>query len=120
MIYELEIWKKAVVALSRYYPGICLERLKTTKRNFRKDRQCPFRLDPTICPIRVESVTDSSVPSLSRAQSSVLVIAKSLLGFIIGFVFLRLEVAAGSSLTRELEYQVSNVMVSCQVSYITN
>ena len=36
LIEQLErIWKEAFVACSRYYPGICLERLKKTR-----DRLC--------------------------------------------------------------------------------
>jgi hypothetical protein len=44
MTAEIErIWKEAVVAWSRYYPGICLERLKETTKTLSQDSRCPFR-----------------------------------------------------------------------------
>jgi hypothetical protein len=37
------ISKEMVVAYSRYYPGICLEVLKKTKKSLGQDSRCPDR-----------------------------------------------------------------------------
>lgn len=51
--YE-KIWKEAVVAKSRHYPGIFLGQLRKAMKNSSKDSQCPGR-DPSQAPPKYRS-----------------------------------------------------------------
>jgi hypothetical protein len=37
------IWKEVIVALMRYYPGICLQKLRKVTINLSQDSWCPGR-----------------------------------------------------------------------------
>jgi hypothetical protein len=58
MIDELKrIWKEAIVAYSRYYPGICLEGLRKTIKNLSQYSQRPCSRDSNRVPPEYKTIT---------------------------------------------------------------